>query len=115
MLLVVAALLAGCAAGAPVPQTPPDRAIGHWLGHPVAEVIDAWGAPSGEAVEAGRRRYFWSATRYGRSYYPANLDPRPLSFGITPQELACRAEMEVDAAGIVTRAEWVGEECRRPR
>lgn len=115
LLLLAAALLAGCAAPAleqPATETPADRAIAHWVGRPVAEAIGAWGQPIEEMGKDGRRLYIWPATHYGRSYYPANLDPaQPLPFGKTPEELACRGVMEVDEQGIVTRAEWVGYEC----
>jgi len=110
MLLIALGLLAACAA--PPTQTPADKAINHWLGHPIAEVIAAWGAPLEELGADGQQLYVWPATQYGRSYYPANLDPRqPLPFGNTPEELACRGVLEVDDEGIVTAAEWQGYEC----
>ncbi len=112
MLLALAAL-SGCLGprpGTPA-QSPADQAIGHWVGRPVTEAIAAWGPPRGESVEDGRHLYRWNATQYGRSYYPSNLDPKPLPYGKTPQELACQGVMEVDGDGIVRRAEWEGYEC----
>lgn len=108
-LLLALVLLAGCAA-APV-ETPAERAIAYWVGHPLDEVIGAWGPPAGEMTEEGRHLYLWSATHYGRSYYPANLYGQPLAYGRTPQELACKGVLEVDERGIVIRAGWEGYEC----
>ncbi len=110
IMLIGLALLAGCAA-APV-ETPADRAITYWVGHPIDEVIGAWGPPAEEQTVEDRHLYLWLATHYGRSTYPANLDPnRPLPFGKTPEELACKGVFEVDTQGIVTAADWQGYEC----
>jgi len=82
VVLILLGLLAACAA--PPAQTPAERAIAHWLGHPIAEVVAAWGPPAEERSDGGRQLYVWPATQYGRSYYPANLDPnQPLPFGKT--------------------------------
>lgn len=108
-LLLALLLLAGCVAQPA--QTPADRAITYWLGRPLDEVIGAWGPPTEEMTEEGRHRYLWSATHYGRSYYPANLYGQPLPFGRAPQELACKGVLEVDERGIVTAASWEGYEC----
>jgi len=110
VLLIVLGLMAACT---PAPtSTPAEEAITHWLGHPIAEVIAAWGAPQEERSDDGRQLYVWPATHYGRSFYPANLDPdQRLPFGQTPEELACRGVLEVDGEGIVTAAEWQGYEC----
>jgi len=110
VLLIALGLLSACAS-TPV-QTPAERAITHWVGHPIAEVIAAWGTPAEERDADGQKLYVWLATQYGRSYYPANLDPaQPLPFGKTPEELACKGVLEVDGNGIVTAADWQGYEC----
>jgi hypothetical protein len=106
-------LLAACTTAPPEP-TPADRAIGHWVGRPIAEAVAAWGAPSEERpAEGGGRLYIWLASHYDRRYYPANLyEPLPYgAYGKTPEELACRGVLETDAADIVRKAEWVGYEC----
>lgn len=109
-LLLALSLVAGCVAQPA--ETPADRAIAYWLGRPLDEVIAAWGVPAEEQTTEGRHRYLWSATHYGRSYYPANFYPAAsLPFGKTPEQLACKGVMEVDERGIVTAASWEGHEC----
>lgn len=110
LYVVGLAFLTGCAA-APV-ETPAERAITYWVGHPLDEVIGAWGPPAEEQTVDGRHLYLWVPTHYGRSYYPANLDPaQALPFGKTPEELICKGVLEVDEQGMVIAADWEGYEC----
>lgn len=103
-------LLAGCTA-LPVPPAP-EAELARWVGRPLADLVATWGAAEQEAVENGERVLFWPATRYGRHYFPANLDPvYPATSAGTVADYRCRAAVVVDADATIRVAEWRGVEC----
>lgn len=111
MILGTAALIVlGCAAA--TTESPADRAIAHWEGRPISEVIASWGAPSAERTEGDLRLYMYEASHYDEKYYPVNLysGKRP-RFPYGSEGLACRGLFEVNEQGVVTRAFWQGYEC----
>jgi len=108
---VLALLVTGCATTAAT-EYPPDRAIGYWVGHPIEDVVAAWGGATEERIEGERHLYIWKASHYDSRYYPANLqEKRIYPYPGGREEIACKGVLEVNAEGKVVRAEWEGAEC----
>lgn len=111
--LLVLLLLGGCAS-APV-VTGSARNLERWVGHPLVDLVNTWGAAPAEAEEDGRRVFFWPATRHGQRTLPANLDPvYPATVAGSLEDYRCRAAVTVDETETIVAAEWRGEECFNP-
>ena len=109
--LLIAFLLAGCVM-APASEYPPDRAIGHWIGHPIEDVIAAWGKPTREEPNEEGHLYVWMASQYDKRYYPVNLQEKKIFPYLEGRdEISCKGVLEVDDEGRVVRAAWEGDEC----
>jgi hypothetical protein len=57
-MLLVAALLTGCAGGGAEKGI-----LNSWVGSHVNEVINQWGPPQGETLVAGRKYYKWGSSQ----------------------------------------------------
>lgn len=110
-LTLLTLLLAGCVTTT-ASEYPPDKAIGHWIGRPINDVVAAWGKPTEERVEAEKHLYIWTASHYDSRYYPANLQEKEIYPHLGGRdEISCKGVFEVNDEGRVVRAAWEGAEC----
>lgn len=110
LLLVV---VCGCAA-APAGSAR-SEGLERWVGRPLDDLVNTWGAPPLQAEAEGLRVFSWPATRFGQRSLPANLAPvYPATVAGTLEDYRCRAAVTVDDSDRIVAAEWRGDECFNP-
>jgi len=113
ILVLIAALLAGCASiDATIQQK--------YLGRHVDEAIRSYGYPTQERHVAGRKVYSWQVQNsmmvpnYTTSTTTGTVGRYPV-YGTTQQygaptihQMSCQLDLEVDGAEIVSNYSWAG-------
>ena len=83
------------------------KILDSWIGHPVDELINAWGYPTGDfEIPKGNKVYRWEKRGLGISY--KSVDSHWIS---DKYELWCNTYFEVDKNNIIVGYRFEGNDC----
>ena len=76
-----------------------------WIGHPINELITAWGYPTGDfEIPDGNKVYRWERRRLAHTYFDSRWIP-------DTYELWCITYFEVDENNIIVGYRFEGNDC----